>query len=295
MLKLKEYGIKDVGTVALILFSSLYVGIGIALFQVYSSDFKEFSPPFISPILNSLVAPGIFLILPTVFLTIIFIFLNIINKKASSLLLIVTVSTCLVLYLLRVNYLLNLGYAQPHLLLGFIVIALFGIVLVFNRFIFTFFQFLTLISVPLTFYFCFEYYSFLKQNKSTTGDDIKVNYFDKIENTETPVFFIIFDELSSYLLLDDNKEIDGNLFPQLKEFSKTSTWYPNTTTQVSETLTTTSSLFSGYDFIKDCKSNKELCEHSIIWGLVKGKNATKDIRKLNGIDQKTNKIDLCTF
>lgn len=292
MLKLKEYSIKDVGSVALILFSSLYVGIGIALFQVYSSDFKEFNPPFTNLIFNSLVAPSLALIIPTIFLTILFIFLNIINKKASSILLVITVSTCLLLYLLRVDYLLNPGYIPPYLLLGFIVLAVFAIVLFFNRFVFTFFQFLTLISVPLTLYFCFEYYSFLKQNKSTPGDDIKVNYFDKIGNLDTPVFFIIFDELSSYLLLDVNKEIDGNLFPQLKEFSKTSTWYPNATTQVSETLTTTSSLFSGYDFIKECKNNKRLCEHSIIWGLVKGKNPTKDIRNLSGIKQRTNKIDL---
>jgi hypothetical protein len=292
MLKLKEYGIKDVGSVVLILFSSLYVGIGIALFQVYSSDFKEFNPPFISPIFNSLVLPGLVLIIPTIFLTIMFIFLNIINKKSSSILIIITVSTCLVLYLLRVNYLLNPGYTQPYPLLGFIIFAVFVIVLVFNRFIFTFFQFLTLISAPLTLYFCFEYYSFLNKNKSDIDGNIKLNYIHKIGNSDTPVFFIIFDELSSYLLLDHNKEIDGNFFPELKEFSKTSTWYPNATAQVSETLTTTSSLFSGYDFIKDCKTNKKLCEHSIIWGLVRGKSPTKDIRKLSGIESKTNKIDL---
>lgn len=75
MLKLKEYSIKDTGQVALILFSSLYVGIEIALFQIYSSDFKEFNPPFIDPIFNSLVLPGLVLIIPTIFLTIVFILL----------------------------------------------------------------------------------------------------------------------------------------------------------------------------------------------------------------------------
>jgi hypothetical protein len=83
MLKLKEYGIKDVGTVALILFSSLYVGIGIALFQVYSSDFKEFNPPFVNPVFSSVVLPGLVLVMPAIFLTIMFILLNKINKKAS--------------------------------------------------------------------------------------------------------------------------------------------------------------------------------------------------------------------
>ena len=293
MLKLKEYSIKDTGWVALILFSSLYVGIGIALFQIYSSDFKEFNPPFMYPIFNSLVVPGLVFIIPTIFLTIMFILLNLINKKVSSIFLIFTISTCVVLYLLRVNYLLNPGYIIPFLLLGFIVIAVFGIVLVLNRFVFSFFQFLTLISVPLTLYFCFEYYNFLVSNRLVTAVEFsEENNEYKLGNTDTPVFIIIFDELSSYLVLDEKGGINEDLFPELKEFSKTSTWYPNATTQVSETLTTTSSLFSGYNYIKDCKNNERLCEHSIIWGLVKGNNPTKDIRKLIGIESMTNNMDL---
>ena len=71
------------------------------------------------------------------------------------------------------------------------------------------------------------YYSFLNKNNLDTGNNIALNYAHRIGNTDTPVFFIVFDELSSYLLLDDNKEINESLFPELKEFSKTSTWYPN--------------------------------------------------------------------
>jgi len=155
--------------------------------------------------------------------------------------------------------------------------------------VFSFFQFLTLISVPLTIYFCYEYYNFLVNNKLiTTVEFSEKNNEYKLGNTDTPVFIIIFDQLSSYLVLDEECGINEDLFPVLKEFSKTSTWYPNATTQVSETLTTTSSLFSGYNYIKDCKNNERLCEHSIIWGLVKGKISTKDILKLKGIESKTN-------
>ena len=294
MSELKKHSSKDTLSVLLILFSCLYVGIGITIFQVFSSDFKEFPPPFLNPLVNSLTLPTLILIIPTILLTLLFTILSFINKRVSMIYLCIIIAVSITLYSLRANYLLNSVYTPSSLIIGCFFIILFLAAYRFNRFIFTFFQILTLVSAPLTLYFSYQYYNFLKENKSTIINKNEVDYFSKIGNKNTPVFFIIFDELSSYILMDENKQINKALFPELNEFAKISTWYPNAVTQVSETLTTTSSMFSGHDELKNCSGSEELCGHTVIWNLVKGKIPTKDIRNLNGIKQKTNKIDLWT-
>ena len=144
----------------------------------------------------------------------------------------------------------------------------------------------------MTTYFCYEYYSFLDKNRlaiSKTPSDKKPIY--EIGNNDTPVFIFIFDELSSYLVLNDEGKINEELFPELKDFSNTSTLYPNATTQASDTVTTLSSIFSGYDYINKCDKNKRLCKHSIIRNLILGKSNRKNFFSLNGIQQKVNTMD----
>jgi hypothetical protein len=144
----------------------------------------------------------------------------------------------------------------------------------------------------MTAYFCYEYYNFLVTNRLVTADESSnENNYYKLDNTDTPVFVFIFDELSSYLVLNKEGYIDEGLFPELKEFSMTSTWYPNATTQISDTLVSRSNIFSGHNYFKDCKEKSKFCVNDITHGLMKGKYPVNNLLKLNGINSKVNHMD----
>lgn len=255
-------------------------------------DFKEFNTPFLNPVISSLLVPSLSLVLPAIIFTIVFIFLNLMNKKASSLFLILIISICIVLYIFRAYYLINTKYLDLIVLITFFIASVLIIVLKLNYYVFSFFQILPLIAVSMTIYFCYEYYNFLVSNRLVTAvESSEENNEYKLGNTDTPVFIIIFDELSSYLVLDVKGDINGDLFPELKEFSKTSTWYANATTQTSDTVSSLSSLFSGYDYLKKCENQSGLCKHNVIRELVLGKSSRKNFLNLSGINPRVNTMD----
>lgn len=70
MFKIKELNIRDYWKVILILFPSTYTGIGVALFQVFSSDYKEFLTPFQNPIISSLMVPVVSLVVTALILAV---------------------------------------------------------------------------------------------------------------------------------------------------------------------------------------------------------------------------------
>lgn len=52
----------------------------------------------------------------------------------------------------------------------------------------------------------------------------------------TPVIFVVFDELPTYVLLDASGDINAELFPNLRELASSSYWFPNATTVATSTL-----------------------------------------------------------
>ncbi len=65
------------------------------------------------------------------------------------------------------------------------------------------------------------------------------------QGRDTPIFVVVFDELSPYLLHDNHGRIDARLFPHFAGFAQTATFYPNMTIGLRSCPVTGHSMLSG--------------------------------------------------
>lgn len=64
-------------------------------------------------------------------------------------------------------------------------------------------------------------------------------------DADTPVVLMVFDELPLTSITSEPGKINGRMFPGFKELSESSTWYPNTVTNSSGTLSAVPTLMTG--------------------------------------------------
>ena len=73
-----------------------------------------------------------------------------------------------------------------------------------------------------------------------------VELVEKIPSkANTPIVFVVFDELPLSSLLDDSREVDEQLFPNFRQLSRSSTWYRNATSSNDYTIGAIPALLTG--------------------------------------------------
>ena len=96
----------------------------------------------------------------------------------------------------------------------------------------------SILIFPIIFIFFTPIYNLLYTDKSINVKPVKIA-------SETPVVFLIFDELPITTLLTDANNIDKNLFPGFYELAKHATFYPNTSTVADFTVHAVPAILTG--------------------------------------------------
>jgi hypothetical protein len=237
----------------LAIFTSIGVGVAMPIYAVIGSDLAFLRPPFDSHFLDAIILPVLFLIVPAFVLFMIQRGIGRINAGLSVLLVIAVISTAVILWGLRLFHLAT-GSHFPWLWLTAIIATAVFIVVFFLRREFMFlFVYGSVVVGMATVLFVYRNYTTL----SGTVEFKELATQQQVMN-DVPVFIFVFDELPVLMLRCDSKGIgsstdgvNGDLYPNFKQFADDATWYVNSTSGVSITTPNVQSLISGLDLLSD--------------------------------------------
>lgn|GEM_PF-3244607 len=236
---------------ALVIFTSVGIGLAQTIFSVLSSDITFYWPPFYSQLLNALVIPTFFLVVPTLALFAAFLALRSLGHVITTSFLAAVMSAGAILWLLRLYY-LRTGGAYDSLsftVLGFV--ALFLLMVLLHRVFFSLFSIGSVLVLLATLNFAHKQYVALAEPQSVK---VQLAYDKPQAQHDVPVFVLLFDELSAFVLRDDENSFDRTLFPHIGKLIDDGTWYVNATTGDSCTAITVRSMLSGLDLFAEYDS-----------------------------------------
>ncbi|MCB1690440.1 MAG: sulfatase-like hydrolase/transferase [Halioglobus sp.] len=135
----------------------------------------------------------------------------------------------------------NAGIGNSFLLIGLALIA--SIVAAFYYYrrgiFYRVVGYMVIIAVVAPLLFLWNSYSSLRSEAGAGSGTITV------ENADTPVFVLVFDELPLSVLLDRNREIDGRRYPNFARLNATATWYKNASTITDATALAIPAILTG--------------------------------------------------
>lgn len=231
----------------LIIYASLGAGIAQTIFSLIQSDFTFIWPPTNSLFFDAIFIPVVFLITPSVFIWCVFMVMNYFSRGISFIFISIVMLFGVLLWGLRFYYVVNGHYFSSCILFIIISVSVFILLLIFKRFFIVFFSYLSIMVFISMLIFISNNYNALYVYSlvySTEKGDEK----NKIKKgKDVPVFIIVYDELSSFILRGEKDYINKSLFPNFNSLASNGTLYINATTGESNTNINLNSIASGVD------------------------------------------------